>query len=192
MSGEKSNSGQTRDASVVEQLLARQEEFMRLYTQHEPMVHGLVISLLPSWDDAAEVMQETSLTLWRKFAEFEPGTNFLRWASRVAEFEVRRFRTRKHRSRLQFSDEALNQIAEVRLEATEVIADRRRALNGCLSKLPADDRTLLLARYAERRSGRDIAADQGRPADTIYKSLKRIREKLQECIRRTLAREEHP
>lgn len=162
---------------------------MRLFAQHESMVHGFIVSLEPSWNDAAEILQETSLAIWRKFDEFEHGTNFLRWSCRIAEFEVRRFRARRKRERLQFSDELLGRIAEARLEEGDSLTERRRALTECIKKLSESDRRLLLERYAANRQGKQIAERLGRPADSIYKALKRVRAALYNCISRTLARE---
>ena len=41
--------------------------FLRLYTEHEPSLRGFVRSLLPSREDAREVMQDLAVALWRKF-----------------------------------------------------------------------------------------------------------------------------
>jgi RNA polymerase sigma-70 factor (ECF subfamily) len=174
---------------TIEQLLARQEEFVRLFAQHEQMIHGLIVSLVPVRDDAAEIFQETSLATWRKFAEFEPGTNFLRWACRIAEFEVRRFRSRRQRDRLQFNDELLVQIVQARFGAEEGLINRQQALTDCLAKLRDRDRQLLHERYGRGRQAKEIAAEWGRPADSIYKAIKRIRAALYECINRALANE---
>ena len=38
--------------------------------------------------DAEEILQQTNLVLWRKFGRFEQGTDFDRWACRIAYYEV--------------------------------------------------------------------------------------------------------
>lgn len=176
----------------VEQLLARQEEFTRLFAQHESAISGFVLALVPAWDDAADISQETSLVLWRKFGEFERGSNFLRWACRIAELEVRRYRDRKRRERLQFNEELLAEIAAARLDATEDLSVRQRALNECLAKLRLADREVLVARYVNKQPGREIAKAQGCPVGTVYTTLQRTRAKLFECINRTISREGSP
>ena len=52
------------------------EEFVRIFTRHEPRLRAFVRSLLPTWDDVDEVMQETSLVLWRKWNDFDPESDF--------------------------------------------------------------------------------------------------------------------
>ena len=55
------------------------EEFVRLFVAHEGRLRAFIRSLLPTWADVDEVMQETSLVAWRKFGRFERGTNFMAW-----------------------------------------------------------------------------------------------------------------
>lgn len=172
----------------VEQLMARQEAFVRLFAAHEPMVLGFVMTLVPNWDDAAEILQEASVVAWRKFDEFQQGTSFLNWLYRIAELEVRSFWSRRKRERVQFSDNLVRQVADARLEENEHLADRRRALADCIAKLRESDRKLLLERYVAERQGKKIAEAAGRPNDSIYKALKRIRVALYDCVNRTLAR----
>src|SRR6056297_854003 len=65
----------------------RYEQFVSLFTRHEPGLRAFVRSLVFSWDDANEIMQNTGLVLWRKFDTFDPETDFMRWACVVARFE---------------------------------------------------------------------------------------------------------
>jgi RNA polymerase sigma-70 factor (ECF subfamily) len=46
------------------------------------------MTLVFSHQDAEEVFQNTSVVLWNKFGEFQPGSNFFAWASQVAYYEV--------------------------------------------------------------------------------------------------------
>ena len=46
---------------------------MRLFSTHQPQIFAYILTLLPAWHDAEEVMQETSVVLWNSFGEFEPG-----------------------------------------------------------------------------------------------------------------------
>jgi RNA polymerase sigma-70 factor (ECF subfamily) len=102
----------------IEDLHARQEEFVRLFARYEPMALGFVVTLVSSWDDATEIMQEASVVAWRKFDEFQPGTNFLSWLCHIAELKVRGLYTRRKRERLQFNDELVSQSAEMQLEVS--------------------------------------------------------------------------
>lgn len=176
--------------SNPEPLPSRQEAFVRLFTQHEPMLRGFILTLVPTWEDAAEVLQETSVVAWRKFDEFELGSSFHSWIFRIAVLEVYHYRDRNQKLRFRFDQALLEKIIDTRRQDWDSTDERRRVLAQCLDKLRPSDRQLVLERYSDQRKGKQIAESQGRPADSIYKALKRIRAALFECIERTLAREE--
>jgi RNA polymerase sigma-70 factor (ECF subfamily) len=70
----------------------RHDRFLLLYMQHEDALHGFVRTLVPTREDAREVMQEVAAVLWRKFDELATPDGFLRWAFGVARFEALAFR----------------------------------------------------------------------------------------------------
>ena len=80
-----------------------------------------------SHHDAEEVFQNTSVVLWNKFGEFEPGSNFFAWASRVAYYEVLNLMKQRRRSRT-FSDEALELLASEAVALSEESSDRGKTL----------------------------------------------------------------
>ena len=76
------------------------EQFVQLFARHEPGLRSFLRSLLPTWEDVDEVMQQTCLVLWQKFGDFELGTDFGRWACTAARFEVLKYRRKMARDRL--------------------------------------------------------------------------------------------
>lgn len=172
------------------------EQFVLLFTEHEIDVRSFVTTLLFDWDGTREVMQQVSLQLWRKFSEFQPGADlhrsFVAWALQIASYEVFNYRRKRQRDRLVFSDELLEQLAETRLEAQDLLESRRRALAKCLGRLREADRELIGRRYFDGVNGIDLAKERQQPADSIYKALRRIRHQLFECINRTLRAAEAP
>ena len=59
-------------------------EFLELYSHNYPRLQFYLTSLMPMADDAADVLQETSLVLWKRFDTYETGTNFFAWACKIA------------------------------------------------------------------------------------------------------------
>jgi hypothetical protein len=57
-------------------------------TRHERLVYGFMLSLVPNWADADEILQETNIRLWDEFEKFVPRTNFAAWAVRIARFSA--------------------------------------------------------------------------------------------------------
>jgi RNA polymerase sigma-70 factor, ECF subfamily len=167
----------------------RTEDFVRLCTEHQRHVYLSILAQLPNRSDADDVMQETNLVLWRKFSEFQPGTNFRAWACRVAHFEVLAF-MQKRRGILSFDEQVAQSIAVTIVERADELDARRDALTVCLQKLRMHDREIIRMRYADNASTKAVAQHVGRSIDAIYKALGRIHRTLMTCIERSLARQE--
>ena len=165
------------------------EEFVRLFTHHEPQLRAFVRSLLPAWDDVDEVMQETSLVLWRKWDDFDPSTDFMKWGCVVARFEVLKYRRRKARDRHVFDADIIELLADEGAEEVESLSAQRKALDRCLQQLPDNQRRLVMAAYAPGRTIKETAAHIGKSATALYKTLNRVRAVLLECVERTARKE---
>jgi RNA polymerase sigma-70 factor (ECF subfamily) len=167
----------------------RVDLFVRLLGQNQRRLFLYVMTLVPSWNDAEEIIQETNLVLWREFDQFQPGTNFAAWACKVAFHQVLAWRKRKQRDRLQFSAEFVDAIAAETAAALDTLEDRSQALAGCIEKLQTPHRDLLRLRYTEGQGVDAIAQKLDRSVEAVYRALSRIRHTLHECVGHTLARE---
>ena len=167
----------------------RHDEFLRLFTVHGPAIRLYVRSLLPTREDAREVMQEVALVLWRKFGVYETGDDFRKWAFGVARYEVLAYARDKARDRHVFGDEVLELLAREAEQESDRGLAQREALESCLKKLPAAQRALLDAAYAPGARIDQIAATAGRKAMAVYKTLHRIRLALIACTREVLLKE---
>ena len=166
------------------------ELFVELVTRYQQRVYLFILSLLPNRADAEEVLQETNLVLWRKFDEFQPGSDFRAWAFQIAYYKVLSFRQRQNRERLLFSEEFLRKVATAATEIPDGFDARQQALVDCIAKLSATDRDLINRRYRIGGSVRAVAEELGRSVNAIYKAVVRVRRALHGCIERTLAMEE--
>lgn len=173
---------ESSDSSVA--ISAPDPDFVQLFTKSQRRLYLLILSKVPYPVEAEEILQETNLVIWRKCDNFEMGTNFLAWASRIATYEVLKYRDRYHRDRLYFSDGFIEQVGEAALEDADNLEERRNALSVCLGKLREQDRELIQCRYAPGETGKDLARKLERPANSVYQSLGRIRRTLLECINR--------
>ncbi|REJ93350.1 MAG: RNA polymerase subunit sigma [Planctomycetota bacterium] len=165
------------------------EEFVQLFTANQRRLYLFILPQVATTQDADEVLQETNLVIWNKYQQFSVGTNFFAWAAQIATYEVLKHRQRRYREKLQFNDEFVNLVAAEAAERGDELEQRRRALQHCLSRLRAKDRKLIQMRYRPGESGKALAAELGRPANSVYQSLGRIRRSLLECINRRLAAE---
>jgi len=163
------------------------DQFLRLYAEHEVALHTFVRSLLPTRQEASEVMQDVIVALWQGFSSAE---EFRPWAFGVARNQVRMHLRRRVRDRHVFDDELVNRLADMAVHQEAQHVTEREALEGCLQKLPAAQKELVLAAYTKGIRMDDLATRRGQTPMSLYKMLHRIRQGLLDCVERTLAQEE--
>jgi RNA polymerase sigma-70 factor (ECF subfamily) len=167
----------------------RMKQFVELYSQHYPRLQYYLMALLPISNDAADVMQETSLVLWKKFDSFEIGTNFLAWACKIARLEVLKHYERGGRSTKLFDTRVLEQLAVQVNDSTARPAPPLEILESCLAVLSETDRKLIRRRYEPDTTVNQIAEEIDVTANSLSKMLGRIRRALLTCMERKLSRE---
>ncbi len=163
--------------------------YLEMVTQSQRTLYGVLWSLLRNADDVDDVLQETNAVLWQKAAEFDAERQFLPWALKIAQLQVLAFHKRRLRDKLIFDEGLLTALVENSIRDIDQVESRRRALAGCLQKLPGDHRTLVLKRYEASGSVNEMAEETGRSPKAVSEALRRIRAALLECIERTLAQE---
>ncbi len=170
----------------------RYDEFAELVRLHTSQILAYINALLLNWNDSEDLFQETCLVLWQKFDEFEPGTNFFAWALRVADFKVRKHRTKQSR-RAAFTDR-LRDFLQTTFSARKATdaAGSLAALSRCMDRLADEDRQLATLCYGDNVPVRQVAASIGRSPESVHRSLRRIRKWLLECIGRDLKQAEMP
>jgi RNA polymerase sigma-70 factor, ECF subfamily len=163
---------------------AQQDEaFVRLFGLNQGRVFGYIVTLLPCWADAEDVLQRTSIVLWKKFGEFDQSADFARWACGVAYREVLKYLKQQSRHRQVFSEAILQQIASARVAHSDLLEERRLAMNDCVEKLLLNDREIIEHYYYQgKKTAAEVARELGRPADTVLHALVRIRGSLHRCI----------
>jgi RNA polymerase sigma-70 factor (ECF subfamily) len=164
-------------------------EYVGLVMRSQRRLYAFIYALLRRPADAEDVLQETNLVLWKKAAEFAPGTDFTAWACRIAQFQVMAFRKRHQRTREYFDDALLAQLAEDATIQMEGVDDRQHALLECVKTLKPAARDLVARRYEPGGSVNVMAERSGRSPKAVSEALRRVREALLRCIERRLSLE---
>ena len=161
-------------------------DFVMLLTAHQSSLYACILALLPDHSAAKDILQETNLTLWQKAADFEQGTNFLAWATRIARYHIMNFRRSGHRARVVFDDDLFQDLAARQLERIADFDGREDALRLCIEKLKPEHWELVKQRYELGCLVQDIASRTNRSVGALSQTLFRIRETLLNCIQAKL------
>ncbi|MEX2581356.1 MAG: sigma-70 family RNA polymerase sigma factor [Verrucomicrobiales bacterium] len=163
------------------------ESYLELLNAHGKSLAAYVYTLVVDRNDAEDILQACRLTMWKKFGDFEPGTNFLAWARKIALHQILNYRRSEKRNPVYSSDPAfIESVAEEIDRQSDSLAARSEALRFCLRRLPKNQRHTVLLRYYEDCGIAEIARQTNRTEGAVYRLLSRIRGALNECINRQL------
>ena len=170
--------------------LERHHQFAELLRRHHSQVFGYVLALVHNTADAEDIMQQASLTMWEKFDEFDLDTNFGAWACSIARYKALNWLKTQRRHQQVFTDALEVEITAAYVAITADEADERTlALRGCVEELPTDQQKLLYDCYDGEHAVANVAEQLGRTVHSVYSSLRNIRRKLAECVRRRMSDE---
>jgi RNA polymerase sigma-70 factor (ECF subfamily) len=167
---------------------ARGVIFLKHFIRHQQEIYAYILTLVPHLHDADDLFQEAMTVMWRKFDQFEPGTNFVAWGIKIAQFLVVDYRRHKARNRqTQLSDEVLDALAERMPAVQDRMAERLEALKRCLSRLDDRAKCLVKMRYERNTSVRDMASTLELSVRQVHRNLASINGMLLRCMRRGLS-----
>lgn len=166
-----------------------QRSFDEELAGHATSIRLYVRSLMPGYEGADDLTQETLLKLWQKRESFTPGSNFKAWAFQIARYLVLNQRRRLANSKVTLlDDELLNRIDQHwREEPAPQMDEEMGALASCMSQLSPEDRQLLQARYFSRMPLKDHATALGIRLSTLRARLFRLRVALARDIEERVA-----
>ncbi|WP_395752090.1 sigma-70 family RNA polymerase sigma factor [Prosthecobacter sp.] len=165
------------------------ETLVLLLTQHQEALFRYIFSLVPKEADARDILQETSLALYRKLDQYDATRPFLPWAYRFAYLQVQKYREKSAHSPLLFSEDVMDLLASERTHIEPQLDERLRLLDGCLQKLTAQDQELVTSRYALRQSAEEMMSRFSLSRRTLFRNLELLRQRLHECVTRQLQTE---
>lgn len=163
------------------------EKFTGLFAKHHAPLMSFTLSLLPHWADAEDILQQAGVVMWRKFAEFKPGSSFLAWGCTIARFLVLNHVRKNSRDPHVFNAELVEVLAKEAEDDADRLQTQRAALGQCMQKLDTRSRRLLSRCYEDGASIKDAAEQLGATPNSVYKTLNRLRETLLDCVRRSVA-----
>jgi len=156
-------------------------EFMTLLVSNQRKIHAFILSLVPHKSDSEDIMQDTLTEMWKKFDQYESGTNFARWGITIAKFKVLNFRRKTKKSR--FSDKFIELLHAESQSSLDTMDARIDTLRECIKKLSSKELKLLRLRYENDLTFRKIASIYGYSHQAICKAISLIHARLVQCVR---------
>ncbi len=160
------------------------EEFVALLTQHQQVLFGFILGLVPKRANAEDILQRANVVLWRKREDFALGTSFRSWAFSVARWEARAFlQEQGRRSWLVYDDEVASLLAD-RLASVPApaISARAEALRKCLAELGDEHGAFIMDRYQKGLSFSECASRSGRSEAGLRVTMHRLKVALRRCV----------
>ncbi len=161
---------------------AAQQRFLSLFLRSEREIFRYVAALVPNLADADDIVQQTALALWEKFDAYDPAQPFTPWACRFALNKTRQWIERRQRWQTLLDNGLAEELAQRREEMLPELEVQLKHLEGCLGKLPEEQRSMVEGYYYRRDGIEQLAERTGRTVAASYKMLQRIRQALQSCI----------
>lgn len=165
------------------------EQFITLLNAAHGRLLAFLRVMLGNNADAEDVLQRASMTIWRKFGEFNPTKDFFAWASSFAFYEAKNFQRISARSRLHFDDKLMERLAEERVRDLDHREARLAAMDRCIEELDDAGRELVREFYLHDTALSALAERLGRAPQTLYNKLNTLRRLLADCMKRRLAQE---
>jgi RNA polymerase sigma-70 factor (ECF subfamily) len=158
----------------------------QLYEATSAKLFGVCLRILSDREEAADVLQEVYITLWRRADRFDPArASVMTWASTIARNRaIDRLRARGPMAYaepvedLQVADDAVS--AEALLEAR----GEAGRLDACLSELDERTRQAIRTAFFEGVTYEALAQRLGAPLGTVKSWIRRGLARLKGCLER--------
>ena len=167
-----------QDAAALEALVRAMAEgdqaaLAQFYDATAARVYGLSLHIARNAQDAEEICIDVFLKTWRDAGRFDSrrGT-VMTWLLMICRARaIDQLRTRKETVDV----DALAETPDVDSDPQDLLEalDRRRAVHGALSRLPARARQLLVLAFFRGLSHAEIAVHTGVPLGTVKTTLRR-------------------
>ncbi len=173
---------QLSDSEIIREYLRtqRQDYFSMLYRKYADKVYRKCITLLKDQGLAEDATQEIFVKIMLSLANFNEKAQFSTWIYSITyNFCIDIIRKQKKTKNLFVDDierapDVADEIPDEFLRSMEV-----KRLKIVLDTIPTDDHAILLMKYQDDMSIKDIADGLGKTESAIKMKLKRAKEKAQ-------------
>jgi len=158
--------------------------FARLFAHFAPRVKAYLHRLGSDAGTAEELMQEVMVTVWRRAETYDPQqATAATWLFTVARNKRIDAIRRERRPEIDLNDPAL--VPETPASADDMVTARQQAdrVRQALSRLPEEQRELVVMSFFEERPHSAIAEVTGLPLGTVKSRLRLALGRLRKALR---------
>ena len=167
--------------------MSDEERFLRLWVETQPTLAAYITSCIGNFHEAEDILQEVSLVLHKKFAEYDSTRPFIAWALGVARNEILNQRRTHARNFICYQGDLMDRVTSTYIELAPELDDRIKALKHCLGKVEGRSAQALRLRYETDLKPQEISEQMGIKPVAVRVLLSRTRDWLRQCVERTLA-----
>jgi RNA polymerase sigma-70 factor, ECF subfamily len=179
------------DPDLVRRILAGEQELYEvIIRRYNQRLYRVARAIVPSQDEAEDVIQETYTRAFEHLAQFEGRALFSTWLTKIAVYEA--WNRMKQRSRNKVIDSTWSKVSELSHmaptpEQERLTQETRAILENAIDRLPQPYRSVFVMRSMEEMSTSETAQCLDISEETAKTRLLRARRML----RRTLYEKVH-
>jgi RNA polymerase sigma-70 factor (ECF subfamily) len=152
--------------------------YEQLVVRYQRAAMVAALRILKDRQQAEDVVQESFVIAYQRFASLRDGSKFGLWLMRITKREAVRA-ARKRRPVVSIGP-AVERVAS----RHEPMPDGHESLIELLNRLPTHERMVVVLHHLEGQTASDIAQITGRPVGTVTKQLSRAIERLRRWARK--------
>ena len=180
--GNTNNANKKTDSEVVQLYLKTQRSdlFSLLYQRYSGKVYSKCISLLRDEMMAKDATQEIFVKIFLNLAKFGERSKFSTWVYSITYNYCIDYIRRKKKEKSLFSDEIENAPDVVEeVSDNEILEMEVSRLKVVLQKIPSGDKAILLMKYQDDLSIKEISSIIDKSESAVKMKLKRAKHKVQ-------------
>jgi RNA polymerase sigma-70 factor (ECF subfamily) len=182
------------EAALVRRVQARDElAFREVVDRYQSKVFSIIFGILRNHNDAEDIAQQVFSKVYFSIKNFDFRSSLLTWIYKITVNECYDYLRKKRVRKLVYESDFSQEDAQ-RMEASDPAVDPAAPIDKrlaqqdlvvkLLSKVSAEDRSLILLKEVEGHSVEELAAMTGLNENTIKVKLFRTRQKLVKAAQR--------
>jgi RNA polymerase sigma factor (sigma-70 family) len=182
------------DSEIIKEYLRTQNSlyFSMLYRKYSGKVYGKCISILKNDDEAKDAVQDIFVKIMLNLGNFGEKSQFSTWIYSITyNFCIDNIRKRKKDKTLFSEDvERAPDVAEEEVPDEYLLEMDVKYLKRVLEELPTGDRMIILMKYQDDMSIKEIAEMIDKTESAVKMKIKRAKHKAQELFEKINGREQ--